>query len=907
MSMAQAAGHAYALLADGSTVEIRPAGPADFDAVKAMHGAMSPDNTYLRFFNISRYAAETEARRICRDPRPGHAALLALSAGEVVGCASYDVPGGPADPGTVAEVAFAVADHMHDRGIATLLLDHLVSFARSHQITVFTAQTLPENTPMLKVFADAGLPVQHYHEDGVMEMTMPLPSEAGGTALESYLNAVAKRERRADTAGLRHVLTPESVVVIGASRRRGTVGRAILDNIQTGGYSGRLYVVNPRARQISGEHCLSSVLDLPEPADLAVIAVPAAAVLDVAQQCGQRGVRSLVVITSGLDAAACADLLAVCRRHGMRLVGPNCFGVAVPAIGLDATFAARHPQPGVAGLVMQSGGLGFAMLDQLSRLGIGISSFASVGHKLDVSSNDMLMWWEHDGATRLAVLYIESFGNPRKFARTARRVSASMPVLAVEAGRSAAREGGRGGAQTICGGSAASHAAAVATPLVSREALFEQAGIITTPGFGDLVETTALLASQPVPAGGTVAIVSNVGSAGTLTADVCTDLGLTVHRAHGLTSRRLRALVPGTGAGCGPVDTTAAVSAENFRRCLELLAADDEVDALIALVLPTAATGDLVAAIQQAEVRVPLAAVVLDQPESVRLIARSEGDGQIPAYGYPEAAAAAMARAARYGAWRTEPRGQVPSFPDIRTEDARTLVREFFHATLGGGWMPPDKTAELLRCYGIALAELTPGRSEDEAVGAFHALAGPVVLKADVPGLMHKADAGAVELDLRTEADVRNAYRRLTERFGERQHQVLVQPMVAGGTEVIVRVADDHMFGPLVVFGPGGVATDVLADHVARLTPLTDTDADKLIQSVRSAPLLLGHRSRPAADLGALRDLLLRVSRLADDLPEVTELDLNPVIARADGAYVVGARIKVRPYQPQDPFLRKLR
>jgi acyl-CoA synthetase (NDP forming) len=365
--------------------------------------------------------------------------------------------------------------------------------------------------------------------------------------------------------------------------------------------------------------------------------------------------------------------------------------------------------------------------------------------------------------------------------------------------------------------------------------------------------------------------------------------------------------VPDTGAIGGPVDTTAAISAESFQRCLELLAADDEVDALIALVLPTAATGDLVAAIQHADVSIPLATVVLGQPESVRMIPRAEGDGQIPAYGYPEAAVAAMARAARYGAWRTEPRGQIPPLLDIRTEDARTLVRGFFHATLGGGWMPPDKTAELLRCYGIPLAELTSARSEDEAVRAFEALAGPAVLKADVPGLVHKTDAGAVELDLRTEADVRNAYRSLTGRFGERQRSVLVQPMIAGGTEVIVGVADDHMFGPLVVFGLGGVATEVLADHAARLTPLTDTDADQLIGSIRSAPLLRGYRGGPSADLGALRDLLLRVSRLADDLPEVTELDLNPVIARADGVFVVDARIKARPYQAQDPFLRRLR
>jgi acyl-CoA synthetase (NDP forming)/GNAT superfamily N-acetyltransferase len=903
MSMAQAAGQAYALLADGTTVEIRPAGPADFDAVKAMHEAMSPDNTYLRFFNLSRLAAETEAQRICRESRPDRVALLALAAGEVVGCASYDTLSGPAGPGTTAEVAFAVADRMHHRGIATLLLEHLVSFARTHQISAFTAETLSENTPMLKVFADAGLPVRRHYEDGVVEMTFPLPSESGGTALDSYLNAVAERERRADTASLRHVLAPESVVVIGAGRERGTVGRAILDNIRTGGYAGRLYVVNPRARQVSGEHCLSSVLDLPEPADLAVIAVPAAAVLDVAQQCGQRGVRSLVVITSGLDAAACADLLAVCRRHGMRLVGPNCFGIAVPGIGLDATFADRHPQPGTAGLVMQSGGLGMALVDQLSRLGIGISSFASVGNKLDVSSNDMLMWWENDGVTKLAVLYIESFGNPRKFARTARRLGASMPVLAVDAGRSEAKEGGRGGGW----GAAASHTAAVATPMVSREALFEQAGIITTPGFGDLVETTALLASQPVPAGRTIAIVSNVGGAAVLAADACTGLGLTVHRPHGLTSRRLRALVPDTGATGGPVDTTAAISAETFRQCLELLAADDEVDAMIALVLPTAATGDLVTAIQQADVSVPLAAVVLDQPDSVRMLPRTDGAGQVPAYGYPEAAAAAMARAARYGAWRTEPRGQVPSFPDISTENARTMVRGFLHSTLGGGWMPPDQTAELLRCYGVPLVELTGTGSEDEAVAAFRAAAGPVVLKADVPGLLHKTDAGAVELDLRTEAEVRAAYRRLTKRFGERQRRVLVQPMIAGGTDLIVGVSDDHTFGPLVVFGLGGVTTEVLADHAARLTPLTDTDAYQLIGSVRSAPLLRGYRGQPAADLGALRDLLLRVSRLADDLPEVTELDLNPVIARPDGVFVVDARVKVTPYRAQDPFLRKLR
>jgi len=868
MSTAQDTGRVYALLADGTTVEIRQACPDDLDAVQTMHEAMAPDNIYLRFFSYSRRSAETEARRICQDPdleTPGSAALLALRDGELVGVASYaELIGHPGR----AEVAFAVADHMHHKGIATLLLEHLVSLARSRQITTFTAETLTENTAMLKVFADAGLPVQRHVADEVYELTFPLPQDEDGTALDTYLSAVAERESSADVASLRHIFAPESVVVIGASRRREAIGRVILENIRGGGYAGRLYTVNPRARQIDGDRCLDSVLDLPEPADLAILAVPAPAVLGVAEQCGQRGVRSLVVITSGLNAAACADLLAVCRRHGMRLVGPDCFGVAVPPLGLDATFAASRLRPGVAGLMSQSGGVGVALAGQLSRLGVGISSFASVGSKLDVSGNDMLMWWEHDDVTRLAVLYLESFGNPRKFARTARRVGAKMPVLTVRAGHSA-----------------------------TDHALFEQAGVIATGSFGELTETAALLATQPVPAGRTVAIVSDVGGAGVLAADACTELGLTVHQPRGLTRRRLRRLLPG-GTVTGPVDTTAAVSAEDFRRCLELLAADDGVDAMIALVLPTGVTGDLIAAIQAADVGVPLAAVELDQAESVRLISRP-ADGQIPVYDVPEAAAAALAHAARYGAWRTGPHGRVPGFSDVRAADARALVTGFLHRDADGGWLPPDKTADLLHCYGIWLVDAEPAGIEDEAVRAAAAVSGPVVLKAEVPDLVPRADAGAVELDLHTEAEVRAAYRRLADRFGRRLSRVLVQPMVAGGTEVRIGVTDDRVFGPLVVFGPG--------DHAARLTPLTDTDADALIRSARAAPRLLGQRGAPAADLEKLRELLLRVSRLADDLPEVTGLDLSPVIAKPHGVFAMDARIKVAPCQPQDAFLRRLR
>jgi acyl-CoA synthetase (NDP forming) len=626
-----------------------------------------------------------------------------------------------------------------------------------------------------------------------------------------------------------------------------------------------------------------------------VVAVPPTGVTDVEEACGARGVQAVIVITAGLDVPACADLLATCRRHGMRLVGPNCFGIAVPGTGLDATFAASHPQPGTAGLVTQSGGLGLALAGQLSRLGIGISSFASVGDKLDVSGNDMLLWWEHDGVTRLAILYIESFGNPRKFARTARRVARQMPVLTVLPGRPAA------GQQA-----AASPAAAVATPLASRQALFEQAGIITAQGLGELTGAAALLATQPAPAGRTVAIISNVAAAGVLAVGACTGQGLAVHRPHGSTRQRLRALVPDGGAVTGPVDTTATMSGDAFRQCLELLSAAGDADAIIALVLPTAATGDLTAAITQAQLSVPIAAVLLGQPESVRLLDGADGN-RIPAYDCPEAAAGAMARAAAYGTWRAAPAGPVPALPGISTAPARALVHGFLSRAPGGGWLPAREATALLTCYGLAPVPLTAVASADEAVAAAARTPGPVALKGDVKGLLRKTDTGAVRLNLRTDDDVRAAYEWLAAHFGTSLREVLVQPMTSGGTQVLVGVTDDHTFGPLITFGPGGTATSVLAGHAARLAPLTTTDADTLMSSVRAAPLLRGYRATPAADLDALRDLLLRVSRLAEELPEITELDLNPVIAGPDGAHIVDARIKVMPCQPQDPFLRKLR
>ena len=892
MTALTAPGCSYALLADGTTITIRPARPDDFAQVKRLHDEMSPDNLYLRFFSLSKNAGEQEARRVTREDGTPHGALLGFLGDDLVGVASYEPAG---QPGT-AEVAFAVADRMHHRGVATLLLEHLVSLARANGVHTFTATTLPENTAMLRVFADAGLSATRRMEDGVVELTMPVPRSAGLGEPSRYLDAVAGREQRADVASLAPLLAPRSVAVVGASHRADSISRLILRNIKDAGFAGPLYAVHPDGGDIDGVPGVPSASALPEPPDLAVLTVPAAATVAAAQECGQRGARSLVVITSGLTAAQSAALLDICRQTGMRLVGPNCFGVAVPDIGLDATFAAHHPRPGTAGLVVQSGGVGVALLEHFSRLGIGISSFASVGDKLDVSGNDMLQWWAEDGQTRLAVLYLESFGNPRKFARSAARVSARMPVLTVHAGRFA--PGQR---------AAASHTAAAAAPLIIRQALFEQAGVIATTSLGELLEAAVLLAEQPVPAGRRVSIISNAGGAGVLAADACVEAGLSVAIPSRLAQAQLTGLLPAAAAVGGPIDTTAAVSAGAFAAALAAAAGDTGVDAVLALVVPTAAA-DLIPALTAARLPVPLAAVVLDQAESVRLLP-SPGTGAgpgVPAYAYPESAARALSRAARYGSWRSRPADTVPDLPGLHVAEAKGLIAAFLAGMPGGGWLPAAEADRLLRCYQLPMAPFRLVTDADQAAAAAAEFGGQVAMKAEVSGVVHKSEAGAVLLGLAGPDQARAAFSTLASRFTGRFTGAVVQPMISGGTEVIIGVVQEPVFGSLVVFGLGGVATEVLGDHAARLAPLTTTDADDLIHSIRAAPLLLGRGDQPPASIAALRDALLRVSQLADDLPEVTELDLNPVIACADGATVVDARVRVRAHAAADPFLRQL-
>ncbi len=551
--------------------------------------------------------------------------------------------------------------------------------------------------------------------------------------------------------------------------------------------------------------------------------------------------------------------------------------------------------------MVQSGGVGIALLEHFCRLGIGVSSFASVGDKYDVSSNDLLTWWEQDEQTRLAVLYVESFGNPRAFARTARRVGKKIPVLTVVGGRSAAGQR-----------AAASHTAATATPQVTQEALFGQAGIIATESLGELVEAAAFLSCQPLPAGRRVAIVTNAGGAGVLAADSCADVGLTSAILNVATQRRLSRLLPPGAAVSGPVDTSAGVPADVFQKCLEEVAADESVDAVIAIEVPTA-VAHLSSAITSAAVAKPMAAVLLDQADSVRIIdlGGSGPDARaasgLPAYAYPESAVRAIEHAASYRAWRDSQRGQLRDLEGLDPASGRSLVSGFLTANPGGGWLAEADAAALLSYYRIPMVTTRAATSLDDALTAAADLGGHVVLKAEAEGLVHKTDAGAVKLDLRTAADVADAYKQLAGQFGADLRRVLVQPMLAGGVETLIGVVQEPVFGPLVVFGLGGVATEVLGDHIARLSPLTDVDAEEMISGVRAAPLLTGHRGSPAMDTAGLADVLLRVSRMADDLPEVAELDLNPVIARPADVQVVDVRVRIAQAAPRDPFLRRLR
>ncbi len=855
------------ILRDGSTMRLRATVPADAPALVRFFGELSPESRYLRFQGAALVDERTVEPFVHTDwiERASLLGELAGPAGEssVVALATYVRLRDPHR----AEVAFAVADVLQGRGIGTRLLERLAAHAALAGVDEFVAQVLPQNTIMLRVFEDAGFAHRRVLEGGVVEVSLKIDPTA------EYLERQEERDHVAVAASLRLFFRPRTVAVVGASSRRGTIGGELFRNILTADFDGAAYPVNAKGDPVGGVPGYASMDDVPEEIDLAVICVPGAAVLDATESVLRKGVKAVCVISAGFaevgreGAARQQQLLALIRAHGARLVGPNCLGIAAAAPRLNATFAGRQFPAGRVAFSSQSGALGIALLEQAEARGLGLSAFVSVGNKADVSSNDLLEYWADDPETDVIVLYLEGFGNPRKFGRIASRVARSKPILAMRSGTS--RVGAR---------AASSHTAALAGSDAAVEALFRQAGVLRANTLEELIDTSVLLSSQPLPRGNRVAVVTNAGGLGILCADACDTSGLILPELSDQARTKLAEFLPREASTANPIDLLGSATDEIYERALPIVLSDPGVDAVIALFVLTVVsdTKDVCAAIARV-------AAAADKPV-VPVVMSAEGTPP-GSFTYPESAARALGLAARRAQWLSRPAGIVPELEGIDAAGARSIVE----SALGSStdlWLDAAETRKLLQAYGLPIVPERTVATPDEAAVAAVELGLPAVVKTAAAGA-HKTESGGVALDLRTADEVRAA----AERIGG---PVLVQPFLKSSVELLAGVVQDPVFGPLVAFGPGGVLAELIGSARFAMAPLTDVDAEVLLTTGKAARLVGGWRGAPPADHASLADLLHRLSRLADDLPEVSELDLNPVLAGADGCVAVDARVRLR-------------
>ena len=880
------------VLRDGSTVRIRVMKPADEADLLTLLQSLSEESRWLRFYSLSSgsvLAAEAHREANLDDTF----ALVACSGAErrIVGHAFYVGLNEQR-----AEVAFTIANDFQRRGLGTLLLCQLAEVASANGIQVFEAEVVGANQAMLRVFRESGFPLDVSASAGQVHVTFPTSFTA------ESIQRFERRESIAAVNALKLFFEPGSVAVIGASRQRGTIGGEIFHNLMSYGFKGAVYPVNPYADAIEGIPAYSLVEDIPEAIDLAVIIVPAPKVIEVARACARKGVKALVVISAGFSEtgkegqARQAELVNVCRGAGMRLIGPNCMGITNtnPAVLLDATFAPGVPPRGRVGFSSQSGALGLAIIEFANSLGLGISTFVSVGNKADISGNDLLRYWESDDDTDVILLYLESFGNPKKFSQIARRVGRKKPIVVVKSGRSAA------GARAT-----SSHTGALlAASDVTVDALFRQAGVIRTDTLAELFDVASLLANQPLPTGRRVGIITNAGGPAILCADACEARELEVPVLSEESQTKLRAFLP-PGASVGnPVDMIASAPAEHYRQAIEIVAADPNVNALIVIFTPPLVTraddvaNVIVEAAQRIDKNKPILCVFLSaQPAPKQLRAT---DRCIPSYSFPETAAIALARVARYGEWRSRPETVVVQFEDIKSDEAATIVAAAL--ARGEGWLTPDEVAKLCTCYGLPIVEQRIVASVDDAGKAAEQLGGELALKAVATGLIHKTEAGAVKLRLRGATNVTVAANGISETLkavGQSPTGFIVQRMAEPGVEMLIGVVHDPQFGPIVACGAGGTQVELLRDVSIRLTPLAQEDASEMIRELKTYPLLTGFRGAPVCDVAALQDGLLRLSAMVEDFPQIAELDFNPFVVHENGASILDARIKVNAVEPR--------
>jgi acetate---CoA ligase (ADP-forming) len=883
------------VLRDGSTVRIRVMRPSDEAGLCELLSSLSEESRWLRFYcNQNRTAIAAEAHREANlDQAFG---LIACSGkGErVVGHAFY-----VAITDHRAEVAFTIANEFQGRGLGSILLGQLAQVASANGIQIFEAEVVAANHRMLQVFRASGFPIEVSANAGQLRVVFPTSFTA-----EARME-FERRESIAAVNALKLFFEPRGVAVIGASRQRGTIGGEILHNLLSFGFKGPVYPVNPSATVIENVPAFPSIEAVPGPVDLAVIVVPAAAVVDVAAACARKGVKALVVISAGFSETGEAgkarqrELVNVCRGAGMRLIGPNCMGIANtnPQVLLDATFAPGIPPRGRVGFSSQSGALGLAIMEFANSLGLGISTFVSVGNKADISGNDLLRYWESDDDTDVILLYLESFGNPKKFSEIARRVGRQKPIAVVKSGRSAA------GARAT-----SSHTGAlIAASDVTVDALFRQAGVVRTDTLAELFDVAALLANQPLPLGPRVGIITNAGGPAILCADACEARGLEVPVLSSESQSHLREFLPAGASVGNPVDMIASAPAEHYRRAIEIVGNDENVDSLIVIFTPPLVTRaddvarSIVAAVQQIDNGKPVLSVFLsahDAPAELRNEKLS-----IPAYAFPETAAIALARATRYRQWRERRETYPTRFADIRTDEAAAIVAAAL--ARGEGWLTPDEVAQICSCYGLPLIEQRVVANADAAAAAAAELGGEIALKAIAPGLVHKTEAGAVRLRLHDAEAVRNAARDMSERLSAEGHSLsgfVVQTMAPRGIEMLVGVVHDPQFGPVVACGAGGVQVELLKDVSVRLSPLSNEDAGEMVRELKTYPLLTGFRGSAPVDVSALEEGLLRVSAMVEDLPQIAELDCNPFVVHETGATILDARMRVTAVEPRALF-----
>ncbi|MGX5656989.1 bifunctional acetate--CoA ligase family protein/GNAT family N-acetyltransferase [Geodermatophilus nigrescens] len=874
------------IAADGGTVHLRPICPEDAEGLTGLMDRSSDQTRYYRFFGPMKRLSEKDLHRFTHVDHVDRVAFVLLLGDALVGVGRYD-----RYPGTTeAEVAFLIEDAHQGRGLGSVLLEHLAAAARERGITTFVAEVLAQNSRMVRVFLDAGYQPRRSYEDGVVHLTFPI------APTETSLAVAYEREQRSESRSIARLLTPRSVAVVGASNDEAKIGNLVLRNLLDYRFDGPVYPVNPNARHVRGVPSYASIEAIPGDVDLAVVAVPADEVAGVVEACRRKRVRGLVVISGGFGEtgpegrAAERALVAAARASGMRVVGPNCLGIVNtdPAIRLDASLAPQVPGRGRVGFFAQSGALGVALLERARSRNIGLSSFISAGNRADVSGNDLLQYWATDPGTEVVLLHLESFGNPRKFARLARSVGRTKPVVAVKSGRHGGLTPGLAGTS-------------VSVPEQSVAALFASAGVIRVETVAQLFEVGMLLAHQPLPPGDRVAVVGNSTALGVLVADAVLDQGLALaHEA--------------------PVDIGTAGSPEAFRAALQEAVDDDGVDAVVAVFLPPLvrtspeAYGRALREVSLGSDKPVLGTFLsaegllpeLTVPDADGMPAR----GSVPSYATPERAVIALARVAEYARWRRRPVGTVPDLPEVDVDRARSVVRGALAESPGGRPLTDDEVLALLAAYGVPLLGTRTATTADEAAAAADAIGYPVVLKSTAPWLRHRTDLGGVRLDLGDAAAVRAAFDAIP--AGD---PVIVQEMAAPGVATVVEIVDDPSFGALVSFGLGGVATELLGDRAYRTLPLTDLDAAELVRAPRAWPLLDGWRGAEPVDVPALEDLLLRVARLADDLPEVLGLTLSPVIAGPANPWhggrslvVAGGTVRVGPPTARvEPGPRRMR